>query len=61
MIDRRSLVTSAIIIMLEPRLASAQRSGKLSRVVFFSVAAGPNPLADSFTALAPVHESPGGP
>lgn len=48
MIDRRSLVTGAIIIMLEPRLARAQRSGKLSRVVFFSVAAGPNPLADSF-------------
>lgn len=48
MIDRRSLVPGAIITMLLPRLVRAQRSGKVLRVVFFSVAAGPNPLADSF-------------
>ncbi|MBH5397980.1 ABC transporter substrate-binding protein [Bradyrhizobium sp. CNPSo 4010] len=48
MIDRRRLITSAIITMLVPQSVSAQQSGKVWRVVFFSVAAGPNPLADSF-------------
>ncbi|MBR0724464.1 ABC transporter substrate-binding protein [Bradyrhizobium manausense] len=49
MIDRRSLVASGIITVLASRSVSAQRSKKVSRVVFFSVAAGPNPLAESFT------------
>jgi putative ABC transport system substrate-binding protein len=37
-----------ITSMLVPLSVRAQRSGKVWRVVFFSVAAGPNPLADSF-------------
>jgi len=48
MIDRRGLVASGIITVLAPRSVKAQRPGKVWRVVFFSVAAGPNPLADSF-------------
>lgn len=35
--------------MLVPLSVRAQRSAKLLRIVFFSVAAGPNPLADAFT------------
>ncbi|MGY8636611.1 ABC transporter substrate-binding protein [Bradyrhizobium sp. 14AA] len=48
MIDRRGLVAGGIITVLAPRSVLAQRSGKVWRVVFFSVAAGPNPLAESF-------------
>ena len=48
MIDRRGLVASGIITFFAPRSLRAQRSGKVWRVVFFSVAAGPNPLAESF-------------
>ncbi|MEH2501506.1 putative ABC transport system substrate-binding protein [Bradyrhizobium sp. AZCC 1578] len=48
MIDRRSLVMGGVTTMLVPLSVRAQRSGKVWRVVFFSVAAGPNPLADSF-------------
>jgi putative ABC transport system substrate-binding protein len=35
-------------IVLMPPSVRAQRSGNIWRVVFFSVAAGPNPLADAF-------------
>lgn len=35
--------------MLVPLSVRAQRSAKLLRIVFFSVAAGPNPLPDAFT------------
>jgi putative ABC transport system substrate-binding protein len=48
MIDRRSLVISGVTTVLVPPSVRAQRSGNVWRVVFFSVAAGPNPLADSF-------------
>ena len=48
MIDRRSLVKGGVATMLVPLSVRAQRSGKVWRVVFFSVAAGPNPLADAF-------------
>jgi putative tryptophan/tyrosine transport system substrate-binding protein len=48
MIDRRSLVMSGVATVLVPPSVRAQRSGKVWRVVFFSVAAGPNPLADAF-------------
>jgi putative ABC transport system substrate-binding protein len=34
--------------MLAPLSVRAQRSGKLRRIVFFSIAAGPNPVADAF-------------
>jgi putative tryptophan/tyrosine transport system substrate-binding protein len=48
MIDRRSLVMGGVTTMLVPLSVRAQRSGNVLRVVFFSVAAGPNPLADAF-------------
>lgn len=49
MIDRRSLVMGGIAGAILPLSVRAQRSEKVWRVVFFSVAAGPNPLADAFT------------
>jgi putative ABC transport system substrate-binding protein len=48
MIDRRSLVMGGATIVLMPPSVRAQQSGNIWRVVFFSVAAGPNPLADAF-------------
>lgn len=48
MIDRRSLVMGVATTTVMPLSVRAQRSPKVWRVVFFSVAAGPNPLADSF-------------
>ena len=48
MIDRRSLVMGGVASMLVPSSVRAQRSGKVWRIVFFSVAAGPNPVADAF-------------
>ena len=49
MINRRSLVIGSVAGALVPLSVRAQRSEKVWRVVFFSVAAGPNPLADAFT------------
>jgi putative ABC transport system substrate-binding protein len=49
MIDRRSLVMGGVAGVLVPSSVRAQRSEKVWRVAFFSVAAGPNPLADAFT------------
>jgi putative ABC transport system substrate-binding protein len=43
MIDRRSLVMGGVAAMLVPSSVRAQRSGKVWRVVFFSVAAGSEP------------------
>jgi putative tryptophan/tyrosine transport system substrate-binding protein len=48
MIDRRSLVMGGVTTIFVPLSAKAQRSRNVLRVVFFSVAAGPNPLADAF-------------
>ncbi len=48
MINRRSIVMGVAGVLL-PLSVRAQRSAKLLRIVFFSVAAGPNPLADAFT------------
>jgi putative ABC transport system substrate-binding protein len=48
MLNRRSLIAGAIAGVVVPLSARAHGSEKVWRVVFFSVAAGPNPLADAF-------------
>ncbi len=48
MMDRRSLVMGGVAAMLVPSSVRAQQSGKVWRIVFFSIAAGPNPVADAF-------------
>src|SRR3954449_7859632 len=48
MIDRRRVLVGAATAILVPLSARAQRSGNTWRIVFFSVASGPNPLADAF-------------
>jgi len=48
MFDRRTLVVGGVTTMLVPLSAAGQPSGKVWRVVFFSVAAGPNPVPDAF-------------
>jgi putative ABC transport system substrate-binding protein len=45
MIHRRTLVSGALAIVLGPSKAKAE---KVRRIAFFSVAAGPNYLADAF-------------
>ncbi|MGY8679366.1 ABC transporter substrate-binding protein [Bradyrhizobium sp. UFLA05-153] len=48
MIDRRSLVMGGVAAMLVPSSLRAQRPGKVWRIVFFAIGAGPNPVVDAF-------------
>ena len=48
MVNRRIFVGGAFAILLAAPTLKAQQAEKVRRIVFFSAAAGPNPLANAF-------------